>query len=235
MYRAPPRGRRVAFASLAVLAIATLSVASTCADSDSTIDINQTVVPGDYHDFPILVLRGETVEINVDVQSGPDLGFYFVDQTGFDELQSTWPAIPHTYVTELSSEGTGAMHRSGEAPSEGMFYLLITNSANNTQSAKVVGTMKSAAPLPNSLFTILLVAIAAVFVIATIAALLITRSVRSKGQQYAPPGAPTRQGEIHQHISAPKPVLQQTGRTCPKCGTTAASASVICAKCGAHL
>jgi sensor domain CHASE-containing protein len=95
----------------------------------------------------------------------------------------------------------------------------------------------SSSEFPAALITTVLLVIAVAAVVVVVVALVITRSLRAKAQQYAPPGQPTPLGQTHQHMTASlKPVLQQSiGRVCPKCGAAVAREAATCPKCGTRL
>ena len=237
---APYAGRsRVSIAAIALVLLASLSIVPTNASSEGTTSIDLVIGAGTYQQTPVAFQAGETVKIDADVQSGPDVGFYFVDQTGYDAFVTTWPAGIATftaYIAELSEAKANSIHKSASAPADGLFYLIIANDDPSAASV-VAGTVRTSSSFPAALLTVVLIAIAITAVVVVLVAVVITRSVRAKAQQYAPPGQPTPQGQTHQYMTSTlRPVVQQSiGGTCPKCGATVARDAAACAKCGTRL
>jgi len=229
------RELQIAIATLSVVVLASLSFVPWNAAAETTISIDQVITAGDYRNYAVQLKASETVSIDLDVQSGSNLSFYFVDLTGLEEfktVRSEGSGI-FTFVTSLSEINTASMHKSEPAPAEGIFYLVITNDVD--LDSRVAGTIKTSTQFPAVLFTVAIVALAAILAVAIIAAVVITRSLRAKAHQYVPPGHPTPQEQTHQHM-APKPVVQPNiKQACPKCGAGVAHGATICANCGARL
>jgi|GEM_PF-1646515 len=226
----------LAIAALASLALVPPNV------SAATIPVNDVIVEhSTYLNYTIPLQVSDTVTIDLDVQSGPNLGFYFMNEDGFDAYEkmmegSPAPSPPSGYSPALSLEDTASIHKS-DMPGEGVFYLVILND-DPSQASTVTGSIVYGAQYPDALFTILIIAIAVVFVIATVAAVLITRSMRARAQQYAPPGQPTPrppQSQSHPKV-APRPVVSQGAiQTCPKCRMPVPPGKAVCPNCGSRL
>ncbi len=239
MFVLSPRRSKGSGAVLALVIIATLGAFPGNVSSGATATINHVVGVETYQEFQIAVQPGETIDIDVVVQSGPEVGFYFVDQIGFERFKSVWPADIGgftEYDADLSATKASSIHRSEPAPSEGIYFLVIANS-DPLLNATVVGSIRSANQFPAGALPVVVMAIAIIMVVAAAIAFVMTRSIRAKAQQYVPPGQPTPQGQTHQHAAASlKPVVQQDiGRTCPKCGAVVSRGASTCPKCGAHL
>jgi len=224
-------------AALAALIVTTLGVVPCSVASETTVYVAQEIAPGSYREYPLLLNAGDTVEIDLDIQSGPDAGFYFVDATGHDEFVGIWPAGVggfSAFVEELSEVQSDSVHKSALAPSEGVFYLMISNN-DTSQSSVVQGTIRASAQIPGTLLTVVLITIAAIAVVVVVVAILIGRSLRAKARHYVPPGQPIPQGQTHKHATeGMRPVVQQTSRTCPKCGAEVPRGTAACASCGSR-
>ena len=204
--------------------------------ADSTVSVDSVVAAGSYVAYTVPVQNGETVSVDITTRSGPPLDFFFVTQSGFIQFNASWPATnSFTYLQELSSTNATAIQKTATVPADGTYHLIIANS-DATMSSSAVGSIRTTAQFPPLLIVVAIILICVGAVAAVAATIMVRRSYRSRLAQYAPPSRPTPPTQIHQHIPAQRPVLQQEiGQQCPKCSYKNAQGTTVCGKCGSRL
>lgn len=219
------------------LVVATLVLLPIAASADSIKTVNDVLTPGSLKEYLLEVRAGYKVMIDITVQQGgPPVDFYFVNQTGWNQLNDSWPnPLQADDFAEFSLLDATSIHVTVNVPSDGFHYLVIAN-GDASQSASVAGTITTITPYPALLITITVILISVGAVVAVVVAVLVRRSFRSRLSHYSPPGTPTPPSLAHQHMQAQRPVTQQElGRPCPKCGYENSKGATLCNRCGAQL
>ena len=231
-----PGDFKVTSPALAVgLVVATLVLLPTTAFAAWSTTIDVDVDAGDFREFRLEAQAGDNVKIDIAVQSGPRVDFFFVNQTELDKLNVTWPnAGQFDYFADFSSLNATSIHKTVTIPPGGFYYLVIANYDETLASA--AGTISTTTQDPALLITIAVILISVGLVVALVVAVMVRRSFRSRLSHYSPPGKPTPPSLAHQHMQAQRQVVQQElGRPCPKCGYENSKGATLCSNCGAQL
>ena len=232
-----PKDFKATSPALAVGFVLTLFALVPAVSADSLTPVDYVLPTGTLKEYPLIgVQAGDEVSILVEVQNGPPVDFYFVNQTGRDQLTIGWPSPEQIdYLTEFSSINATSINKTVAVPTDEFYYLVIVND-NATQSAHVVGTIKTTTPEPALLITIAVILISVGAVVGVVVALVVRRSFRSRLSHYSPPGRPTPPNLAHQHMQAQRPALrQELDRPCPKCGSKNPKGTAACSHCGTQL
>jgi len=231
------RSHRLAIPVLAMAFLASASVLGPINASAETTAVDDVIGSHSYSAHRFILNVGQSIKVDLEVQFGPNLAFYLMNQTDYDKFAAIWSGASETisYVADMSDGNTRSFHKSGLAPSDGIFYYVIVNGSQD-QSASVSGTIITSSGVTNFAFAVVVVVIVVVAIVIVVVVIAVVNSRRARAQQwqYMPPGQPAPQ--MRQSRTAPHPVVQQSlDATCARCGTRNSPGAEACSKCGTHL
>ncbi len=225
---------RTSITALAILVSTSLVIVPSLV-SGFPIEVNKVVNGGTHYESSFVLASGETVSIGFEVTSGPEVGFYFMNESEFTQFQEAWPNVSSiSFFPPLSVQSARSIQVSAAVPSAGSFYFVVANA--NPDPSTIVGMIDTPLQYPSLIIALALMAVIIGSALAVVWVLMLRRTARLRLSQYSPPGRPTPPNLSHQHITAQKPVLQEEGRsTCPNCGAKVMEGTNACGTCGARL